>query len=75
MVSPSTMYYKLQNDSIDIYDHVGFEGLTVSEDGKSLWVLLQAAAVQEGVSRNAPSNILRWTVEFSLRLGKTVSSN
>ncbi|KAI1380489.1 esterase-like activity of phytase-domain-containing protein [Hypoxylon crocopeplum] len=26
----------------------GFEGLTVSEDGKSLWVLLQAAAVQEG---------------------------
>ncbi|KAL7621973.1 hypothetical protein AAE478_007474 [Parahypoxylon ruwenzoriense] len=26
----------------------GFEGLSVSEDGKSLWVLLQAAAVQEG---------------------------
>ncbi|KAI0139150.1 esterase-like activity of phytase-domain-containing protein [Hypoxylon sp. NC0597] len=26
----------------------GFEGLTISEDGKSLWVLLQAAAVQEG---------------------------
>ncbi|KAI2628679.1 esterase-like activity of phytase-domain-containing protein [Hypoxylon sp. NC1633] len=26
----------------------GFEGLTVSEDGKTLWVLLQAAAVQEG---------------------------
>lgn len=28
----------------------GFEGLTVSEDGQSLWVLLQAATVQEGVS-------------------------
>ncbi|KAI1478050.1 esterase-like activity of phytase-domain-containing protein [Daldinia eschscholtzii] len=26
----------------------GFEGLTVSEDGKSLWVLLQAATVQDG---------------------------
>ncbi|KAF3025786.1 hypothetical protein E8E14_014563 [Neopestalotiopsis sp. 37M] len=26
----------------------GFEGLTVSEDGQSLWVLLQAATVQEG---------------------------
>jgi hypothetical protein len=29
----------------------GFEGLTLSEDGQSLWVLLQAATVQEGVSR------------------------
>lgn len=28
----------------------GFEGLTASEDGKTLWVLLQAATVQEGVS-------------------------
>ncbi|KAI1441151.1 esterase-like activity of phytase-domain-containing protein [Annulohypoxylon stygium] len=26
----------------------GFEGLTVSEDGKTLWVLLQAATVQDG---------------------------
>ncbi|KAI1855293.1 hypothetical protein JX265_006564 [Neoarthrinium moseri] len=26
----------------------GFEGLSVSEDGKTLWVLLQAATVQEG---------------------------
>ncbi|KAK6071331.1 hypothetical protein SCUP515_07942 [Seiridium cupressi] len=26
----------------------GFEGLTVSEDGNTLWVLLQAATVQEG---------------------------
>ncbi|KAI1387583.1 esterase-like activity of phytase-domain-containing protein [Hypoxylon trugodes] len=26
----------------------GFEGLSVSKDGKTLWVLLQAAAVQEG---------------------------
>lgn len=28
----------------------GFEGLTLSEDGETLWVLLQAATVQEGVS-------------------------
>lgn len=28
---------------------LGFEGLTVSADGKSLYVLLQAATVQEGV--------------------------
>lgn len=28
----------------------GFEGLTVSDDGTTLWVLLQAATVQEGVS-------------------------
>lgn len=28
----------------------GFEGMHVSEDGQTLWVMLQSAAVQEGVS-------------------------
>ena len=29
----------------------GFEGMHVSDDGRTLWVMLQSAAVQEGVSR------------------------
>ncbi|KAI5861416.1 esterase-like activity of phytase-domain-containing protein [Durotheca rogersii] len=44
-----------QGDSVNPQDpesgrdnNHGFEGLSVSEDGKTLWVLLQAATVQEG---------------------------
>lgn len=32
----------------------GFEGMHVSDDGRTLWVMLQSAAVQEGVSPASP---------------------
>ncbi|KAI4859158.1 esterase-like activity of phytase-domain-containing protein [Hypoxylon rubiginosum] len=38
----------------------GFEGLTVSKDGKSLWVLLQAAAVQDGGLEKQTSRYTRF---------------
>lgn len=36
----------------------GFEGMHVSEDGQTLWVMLQSAAVQEGVSLSSKSTLL-----------------
>ena len=33
----------------------GFEGMHVSDDGRVLWVMLQSAAVQEGVSLLPPA--------------------
>lgn len=35
---------------IDMHTSLGFEALSVSDGGKTLWVLLQTAGVQEGVS-------------------------
>ncbi|KAI0839689.1 esterase-like activity of phytase-domain-containing protein [Hypoxylon sp. FL0890] len=47
----------------------GFEGLTVSEDGKSLWVLLQAAAVQEGgLDKQTERNVRLLKYDISNRL-------
>lgn len=39
----------IEPESGRINNH-GFEGLSVSDDGKSLWALLQIAGAQEGVS-------------------------
>ncbi|KAI1772790.1 esterase-like activity of phytase-domain-containing protein [Hypoxylon cercidicola] len=53
--SPPVYIHDGQDDDVDPADpesgrdnNHGFEGLSVSDDGKSLWVLLQVAAVQEG---------------------------
>ncbi|KAI0386465.1 esterase-like activity of phytase-domain-containing protein [Hypomontagnella monticulosa] len=50
----------------------GFEGLTVSEDGKTLWVLLQAAAVQDGGLEKQTSRYTRFLkYDVSNRLAPT----
>jgi hypothetical protein len=52
----------------------GFEGMTISPDGKTLWVLLQSAARQEGgssASTRIPVRLLKYSVSYC-KSGKQV---
>ncbi|KAH6866262.1 outer membrane autotransporter [Thelonectria olida] len=48
----------------------GFEGMTASPDGKSLWVLLQSAALQDGGVKKSARRYTR-LLEYSIRKGKS----
>lgn len=47
------------NKSIDSIVHAGFEGLTLSPDGQTLYALLQSATIQDGGSDKSTSRYTR----------------